>query len=76
MAKTAGDLGISESCLRNWSAQDAIDTGTRSGVTSDERKELAELPRHNRQAPPARCTSSYHALSGTMDGARPTGGER
>jgi transposase len=48
VAKTAGDLGISESCLRSWMAQDAIDSGARPGVTSDERRELAELRRRNR----------------------------
>ncbi len=48
VAKTPGTWGISESCLRNWSAQDAIDTGTRPGLTSEERKELAELRRRNR----------------------------
>ena len=37
VAKTAEDLGISESCLRNWMAQAAIDTGP-PGVTSDERR--------------------------------------
>src|SRR3954452_24782955 len=48
VAKTAEDLGISESCLRNWLAQADIDTGTGPGLASDERKELAELRRLNR----------------------------
>jgi transposase len=48
VAKTAEDLGISESCLRNWMAQDAIDTGARPGLKTEERKELAELRRRNR----------------------------
>ena len=48
VAKTADDLGISESCLRNWIAQADIDAGARPGLTTDERKELAELRRRNR----------------------------
>jgi transposase len=48
IAKTAEDLGISESCLRNWLAQADIDAGGRPGLTTDERRELAELRRRNR----------------------------
>ena len=48
VAQIAGDLGISESCLRNWIAQDAVDTSTRPAVTTDEHRELAELRRRNR----------------------------
>lgn len=48
IAKTAGDLGISESCLRGWIIQADIDAGGRPGLSSDERKELAELRRRNR----------------------------
>jgi transposase len=47
----ARDLGISESCLRNWLAQaDTDDAGDSGGqLTSTEKKELAELRRRNRQ---------------------------
>ena len=48
VATTAEDLGISESCLRNWMAQADVDAGARPGLTTDERKELAELRRRNR----------------------------
>ena len=48
MAKTAKDLGISESCLRSWTAQADVDRGGRPGLTTDERTELAELRRRNR----------------------------
>jgi transposase-like protein len=48
VAKTAFDLGISDSCLRNWIAKAAIDAGERPGVSTDEAKELAELRRRNR----------------------------
>jgi len=40
VAKVAEDLGISDSCLRNWLARAAIDAGERPGLASDERKEL------------------------------------
>jgi transposase len=47
----AKDLGISESCLRNWLAQaDADDASGGTGrATSGEKKELSELRRRNRQ---------------------------
>ena len=46
----AKDLGISESCLRNWLAQaDADDGGRPDRLTSAEKKELGELRRRNRQ---------------------------
>jgi transposase len=50
VARTAKDLGISESCLRNWMAQaDADDGGGGLKPTSAEKKEIAELRRKNRQ---------------------------
>jgi transposase-like protein len=48
VAKTAEELGISDSCLRNWIARVEIDAGQRFGLTSDERRELVELRRRNR----------------------------
>ena len=50
IGKIARDLGISESCLRNWMAQaDADEGGSQVKLTSAEKKELAELRRKNRQ---------------------------
>jgi transposase len=50
VAVVAKDLGISESCLRNWMAQaDADENGGTTRLTSAEKKELAELRRKNRQ---------------------------
>ncbi|MFF2267052.1 transposase [Cellulosimicrobium cellulans] len=46
--QVATDLGISESCLRRWMAQDDVDGGRREGLTSEERKELVELRRRTR----------------------------
>jgi transposase-like protein len=48
IAKIAEDLGISESCLRDWLHQADVDEGRREGLTTDERKELAQLRRENR----------------------------
>ena len=48
VAKTATDLGISDSCLRNWIAKAAVDAGERAGLSTDEGKELVELRRRNR----------------------------
>jgi transposase-like protein len=50
VAMLAKDLGISESCLRNWMAQaDTDENGSATRLTSAEKKELAELRRRNRQ---------------------------
>ncbi len=48
IAQIAKDLGISESCLRNWVARADIDEGRREGVTSEDRAELVRLRRENR----------------------------
>jgi transposase-like protein len=45
VAALAHDLGISESCLRNWVAKADVDEGRKAGVTSSERDELVELRR-------------------------------
>ncbi len=47
-AQLTRDIGVSESCLRNWMAQAAIDDGHKQGVTTTERGELVRLRRENR----------------------------
>jgi transposase len=49
IAEIAKDLSISESCLRNWINQADIDDGAKPGLSTDERKELAELRRDKRR---------------------------
>jgi transposase len=48
IARVAEDLGISESCLRNWLTQADINDGARPGLTTDERAELVKLRRQKR----------------------------
>lgn len=48
VAVLATDLGISESCLRNWMVQADVDSGVREGLTKPEREELVRLRRENR----------------------------
>lgn len=43
------DLGVSNQTLRNWVAQDDVDAGRKSGLTSDERARMRELERENRK---------------------------
>ncbi|MPY95867.1 MAG: transposase [Acidimicrobiia bacterium] len=51
IAELARDLGISDSCLRNWMHQADLDEGRRSdGVSSAERDELVRLRRELRVA--------------------------
>lgn len=49
VAQIAEDLGISDSCLRNWMKQADLDEGRRSdGLASAERDELVKLRRELR----------------------------
>ena len=48
VAEIAEDLGISDSCLRNWMNQADVDEGRREGLSSKERDELIELRRETR----------------------------
>ena len=48
ISELAKDLGISESCLRNWVQQADIDEGRREGLTTAERDELTKLRREVR----------------------------
>jgi transposase-like protein len=48
VGQVARNLGISESCLRRWMEQDAVDAGRKEGLTSAEKRELVELRRRNR----------------------------
>jgi transposase len=50
VSKIAKDLGISDSCLRNWMHQaDADENGSGDRLSSSGKKDLAELRRRNRQ---------------------------
>jgi transposase len=48
VAQIARELGISDSCLRNWVKQADVDDGHNPGLSSDERAELVALSRKNR----------------------------
>jgi transposase len=49
VAKIAKDLGISESCLRNWMAQsDAEENSGGQRLAGTEKRELADLRKRNR----------------------------
>jgi transposase len=49
IAQVARDFELTETAVRSWVKQAEVDAGERSGLTTDERKELAELRRENRQ---------------------------
>src|SRR3954447_6438351 len=48
VAAIAKNLGITESCPRNWMAAGDVEAGRKEGLTSDERAELVRLRRENR----------------------------
>jgi transposase len=45
----ARDFDLTETAVREWVKQAEVDAGERDGLSSAERKELAELRRENRQ---------------------------
>ena len=48
IAQLARELGVAESGLRRWMAQADVNEGHQPGLTSEERRELADLRRRNR----------------------------
>lgn len=48
IAEVARDVGISESCLRNWLRQADIDEGKKEGVSTSEKEELTRLRKEMR----------------------------
>lgn len=48
VAQVARDIGVSESCLRNWLRQAEVDEGRKEGLSTSEREELARLRKENR----------------------------
>ena len=49
IGQLAKDLGISYSCLRHWVDQAEVDDGTKQGLSTAEKEELAALRRRTRQ---------------------------
>jgi transposase len=48
LPQIARDLGVCDQTLRNWVKQIEIDSGVRTGLTTEERDELRRLRRENR----------------------------
>jgi transposase len=49
LTEVASQLGVHTESVRNWLNQAERDGGVRPGLTTDERKRLAELERENRE---------------------------
>jgi transposase len=49
IAEVARDFDLTESAVRKWVEQADVDDGLRAGLTTEERQELMELRRENRQ---------------------------
>jgi transposase len=48
VGQVAREMDLTETAVRRWVAQAAVDRGEREGLTSDERAELAQLRKENR----------------------------
>jgi len=49
VSQVARDFDLTETAVRTWVHQAAVDAGTKPGLSSEERQELARLRRENRQ---------------------------
>jgi transposase len=49
ITRVARQLGIGSESLRSWVRQAEVDRGERAGVTSEDRRRIAELERENRE---------------------------
>jgi len=48
VGKVARDLDLSETVVRRWVAQAEVDSGRRTGLSTEERAELSQLRKENR----------------------------
>jgi transposase len=71
MPELAADLGVSESSLWRWVKQADVDEGTKPGLTSAEREELAQLRRENRVLKMERDLLSRAAAFFASENVRP-----
>ena len=49
IGQVARDFDLTETAVRDWVRQAEVDAGTREGLTSEEKAELAQLRKENRR---------------------------
>jgi transposase len=72
VTRVARQLGIGPESLRTWVNQDEVDDGKRPGVTTEERRRIAELEKQNRELRRANeiLKSASTSFAAELDGRR------
>ena len=76
VSQVAAEVGVSEATVYRWRAQDRVDRGEQSGLSSGERSELVQARRRIRELETELEISRKASALFAADGVRPKGSTR